>query len=165
MSADWRPVRGFSSYSVSKLGEIKNADTGRILKPSIAANGDLKLTLVSDTGERLTRSVRVIVAVEFVPPMNSLHNTVMLLDNNHLNVSAANLVWRPRHYVWQYSAQFTGVFPFDIDRPIVDKDDDTIFRSIKFASIARGVLAKDIYSSATYKKRTPVTDNLFSWIE
>jgi hypothetical protein len=164
MSELWAPIEEFPLYSVSNFGKVVNSETNRIMRFSYTRTGDAKIALTGGS-ERHTRLVRVVVARAFVERMNEMHNTVVLLDNDRCNLNASNLIWRPRYYAWEYSAQFRGTFPLSVKRPIQDVDTERIYISVKDAAIANGILAADVYLSAKHGKRTKVTRHLFKWID
>jgi hypothetical protein len=87
---EWRKIEGYENYSVSSAGEVRNDETGLILKPRIRT-GYLMLYLHKN-GERKTHSVHRLVALSFIPnPENK--RCVDHKDNNPLNNKLENLRW------------------------------------------------------------------------
>ena len=48
INEEWRSIDGFINYQISNLGRVRNANTGRILKPGWGTGGYLKVTLCKD---------------------------------------------------------------------------------------------------------------------
>lgn len=88
----WEPVRGFSGYEVSDQGRVKNATTGKVLRPRKAGHGYLSVCL----GAGNYRYIHRLVACEFC------ENPFCLPQVNHLdgvktNNSSTNLAWVSRN--------------------------------------------------------------------
>ena len=62
---EWRRIDGFINYQVSNIGRVRNANTGRILKPGWGTGGYLKVTLCKDS-KKFTCRIHKLVANEFL---------------------------------------------------------------------------------------------------
>lgn len=88
LSEQWLPIDGFP-YEVSSLGRVRNARTGKILKPWLAGRGYQYVSL----GGQAKRRVHRLVAFAFLggpsdPRMQVCHN-----DGNPINNRVENLRW------------------------------------------------------------------------
>jgi hypothetical protein len=123
---------------------------------STTRQGDLKVTL-SKNGERVTRSVRVLVAEAFVakPPTvegfhkSSIPDTVIVLDNDKDNLIASNLAWRPAWFAWKYARQFQPSYrPEFYSKRVMNLSTRRTYSSILEAGVTEGLLFDDIFRSA-----------------
>lgn len=90
----WKEIEGYyGRYQVSSWGRIRNAETGKILKPYKNAKGYLKVGLMI-AGERIPHKHRVnrLVATAFVDNPDNLPQ-VNHKDGNKENNSYTNLEW------------------------------------------------------------------------
>ena len=87
---DWRSVKDYDNYEVSNLGQVRNKNTRRILKPS--CKGGYLVVGLSFNGIGKTFSVHRIVAKAFiVNPDNKPH--INHIDKNRSNNNVTNLEW------------------------------------------------------------------------
>ena len=85
----YKIIKDFENYSVSNFGNIKNNKTGRILKPSIDANGYYTVSLCKD-GKSNTKKIHTLVADYFIAnPYNKPF--VDHINNNKLDNNVRNL--------------------------------------------------------------------------
>lgn len=88
---EWRPVTGYPGYQVSTDGEVRNAATGRKLKPIQGSTGYSHVTLC-DNGRHHQTSIHRLVAQEFIAnPENK--PIVNHIDGNKANNHVDNLEW------------------------------------------------------------------------
>ena len=78
-------------YSVSDSGEVRNDNTGRILKQSINNGGFYRVTI-----KNKHYSVHRLVAIAFVPNPNNFPN-VIFKDSDKENITSRNLQWIDEH--------------------------------------------------------------------
>ena len=89
---EWRHINGHSKYQVSNIGRVRNARSGKILKPAINRCGYEHLNLTID-GIIKDYSVHRLVALEFIPNPNN-KTTVDHIDSTaKLNNTTDNLRW------------------------------------------------------------------------
>ncbi len=154
MEESWSIVQGFSEYKISNLGRVYNIKREILMKASVNNHGHLKISLVSDYGERITCSVAKLVAEAFVPlppaaEISSMDfNQVILLDGNFSNVAATNLAWRPNWFAWKYTRQFKQPIPnYYLNLPVEDIQSGIQYESIFIAGTTEGLLFRDIWRS------------------
>ena len=68
---EWKKIRDYENYSVSRNGEVRNNKTGRILKQWKDKNGYSKVKLCKNGKEKTIR-VHRLVAEMFIPNSNNL---------------------------------------------------------------------------------------------
>jgi len=88
-SAVWRPVDG--RYEASNTGEIRNRETGRVLRPRPRRRGYVMVAIQHD-GVRRDVSIHVLVAEVFHGPRPSGHE-VNHKNGIHGDNRASNLEW------------------------------------------------------------------------
>jgi hypothetical protein len=87
----WRSIDGYINYQVSNIGRVRNADTGRILKPNILPNGYYMIGLYKD-GKVKRFYIHRLVAHEFIENPNN-KKFVDHIDNDRTNNCINNLRW------------------------------------------------------------------------
>lgn len=91
---NWKKIRGFSNYSVSDLGNVRNDCFNRLLKPRTNKRG-YKTVDLHVLGDPYPKYVHVLVAEAFIGPC-PIGQVVDHIDNNPSNNALSNL-----HYVTQ----------------------------------------------------------------
>lgn len=91
MNEEWKIINEFPNYAVSNTGEVKNINTGRVLKPGTLRYG-YKLVWLYVDRKRYGRQIHRLVAKAFVP------NPENKPEVNHINGitndnRAENLEW------------------------------------------------------------------------
>lgn len=169
MQEMWSKIPNFPNYSVSSFGDVYNHRTERMMTRSKTLQGDYKVTMINER-QRITRSVRVLVAEAFVeaPNLRGLSDnhdeypecdTVIVLDGDKNNVIAENLAWRPHWFALSYARQFSREYPDEYRiRRIANVSLGIYYVSILQAGVREGVLFEDVYRSA--KSGTPVYPTL-----
>ena len=108
----WKVIKGFPNYEVSTYSNIRNAKTGKILKPIIKNKQQnyLRVNLYNN-GKVHHLYVHVLVARAFIPdtgrnPDGSImvgHHQVNHRDENKQNNNVLNLEWTDYKYNLAYS--------------------------------------------------------------
>ena len=89
---EWKPVVGYEGlYEVSSDGDVRNAKTGRVLKPGRGKDGYLQLCLCH-LGRSRTFSIHRIVAIAFIKNPNGKEQ-VNHKDGVKTNNNVKNLEW------------------------------------------------------------------------
>lgn len=143
MEEIWASIRDFPGYAVSNYGEVINAEKDLRLILSPTQNGELTVGLRRD-GHQYRRSVRVLVATEFVEGKTRIFNTAIILDGDRNNLRADNLVWRPRWFSCRYMHQFHDGNDWHRYGPIEDVTTGTVYADYLEAAVANGILCRDI---------------------
>lgn len=85
---EWRMISGFPKYEVSNKGRIRNAKTGRIMKPSVDSRGYKSVCLRKD-GLSHSRRIHKLVTESFVGDADN--NDVIHIDRDRSNNDLDNL--------------------------------------------------------------------------
>ena len=89
----WLPIIGYSKYSVSNHGRIRNNSTLIIKKLFSNRYGGVFVTLMHDDGKKhTTRNLSHIMRQHMPPPPSDKHG-LYHVDGNKMNNSIDNLVW------------------------------------------------------------------------
>lgn len=88
---EWRTITDYPGYSVSNQGDVRNDQTGRVLKNQTIRSGYQHVTLCDSDGQH-PKSVHRLVAKEFVENPQGL-NLVNHIDGDKTNNRADNLEW------------------------------------------------------------------------
>jgi len=166
---EWRVLDEFPKYEISNLGRIARSRDDLIVTPSKTQHGDLKVRLYISLEETRTRLLKVLVAETFVPKLDDIFDTPILIDGNPENVMATNIAWRPRWYAWKYTRQFAEPQPEEYKRgPVVELDEDgqtiiNIYDDIIEVGITHGLLFERIWKSIHQQEQVFPTGQQFAW--
>lgn len=144
---NWGEIKGFEGFSVSDLGRVRNDDTERILTILRNQHGTCYVGL-NKGGRQHRRSVAQLVGETFVPRYFGRRdfNRLIHKDIDRTNNRADNLVWRPHWFMVKYLIQAkTG--QVGSNKPVIEKKNHEIFPNSWEASLAYGLLEKDLISS------------------
>lgn len=142
----WETIDDFPRYEVSSDGQVRNTETGHILKPAINQQGIAHVALQDGTGIGQRRSLAILVAQHHLndPPHPSF-NSPINLDGNRMNCDSENLAWRPRWFAVKYHQQFKRECP--VAAPVECLETGEVFENVRQAAIAFGVLEKEIIAN------------------
>jgi hypothetical protein len=151
----WNTILDFPMYEVSNFGEIRNKDSGKVLRQSKNGYGIVKVGLFRE-GFRTSRSVALLVADAFVFGRNDLCNTPIHLNMDHTDNRADNLRWRPRWFAWKYSQQFDRPRTELTSKPIYEHLDKVWYDDAFEAAMVNGLLVREIIKSIHTTQFQPV---------
>lgn len=160
---EWRDISDFAPmYQVSNLGRIFNSRHGRLVTPTKNSSGALKVKLYSECGY-VTKSLKVVVAENFVDGRTDIFNTPIHLDGDQTNCQAHNLAWRPRWFAQRYSFEirnpnYDGLLN---DGPIFELVERIHYRTVREAVVLNGILPLDVYASIMSSTPVAITGQMF----
>jgi hypothetical protein len=166
---EWLPIKDNPDYLISNYGRVYNSRQNQMMAESKTPQGDRKVTL-STNGDRVTRSIRVLVAEAFVAPpeMMPTHHpsahpdTVIMLDNDQDNVVVWNLAWRPRWFAHKYARQFKVHQPsYYYENIVINVDTIERYANIVAVGTTEGVLFDDVFRSITMGEVVYPTNSRF----
>lgn len=161
----WKSIKDFSGYEVSNSGDVRNARSGKVLKPCYST-GCAHVTLC-DTNGHHQKKVHRLVAEAFIDNPND-DTEVNRLDGNKHNNAATNLEWcdRSRNMKHAYATGLQRVIPEQIktslksaqkshERPVRNVETGAIYSSVKECAKAEGLSHPAISFHITGKAKKP----------
>lgn len=158
--------QGYENYSISNHGQVRNDTTGKLVHAHKNNRGLLYAALFQ-SGYRHNRSVARMVITEFVE--NSPHeafNAVLHKDADKTNVSAGNLLWRPRWYTYKYYMTFSDFGEADWERevPVYEGTHNIYFKNSILAGMYFGCRPIEVEMNIISKEYILFDKNLcFAW--
>lgn len=156
------PIGEFPDYDITNIGRVFNNRTGRELMLSQVTGGALTVGLMKD-GIQCRRSVKLLVAREFVDGETVFNNTPILLDGDETNLWFRNIRWRSRGFAWEYRRQFTDPSERAFLGPVVDLTNGYRYETVMDAAVVHGALCKDILRSIYEWTVEPYTGIRYGW--
>lgn len=155
MVENWADIRGFRGYSVSDLGRVRNDNTGRVLTVLRNPHGTHYVGLTKGRKQH-RRSLAQLVGQAHVPNprIKDSFDSLIHLDNDKSNNRADNLLWRPHWFMVKYLIQ-AGRGPVGSDMPVIEIKHHEIYPNTWEASLAFGLIEKDLISS--------ILNRTFTW--
>ena len=93
MEEQYKIITGFSNYEILNFGNVRNINTGKILKQSINTSGYKSVNIISDVnGKFFLKRVHRLVAEMFILNQNN-KKSVDHIDNDKANNNVNNLRW------------------------------------------------------------------------
>lgn len=142
----WKEIDHFPDYCVSNYGRVRSNKSGWTLSMNQNQYGVLQVGLMRE-GRQYHRSVPLLVAKAFIPPVSGPFDTPINLDGNRLNNHVSNLVWRPRWFAVKYNQQFRYPYDNPILSPIMDIKTGEVSENSFECSKKYGLLEKDLILS------------------
>lgn len=147
---DWKEISEFPGYSVNSEGVVRNDRRDSVLARRINQQGIVYVGLVRD-GAQYNRGVALIVAEAFLAaPPNEYFNTPIYLDDDRLNITASNLMWRPKWFAMRYHRQFLHKAPPGMrpDVPVEEVATQEQFSDVWFPVMKFGLMWIEVYTAA-----------------
>ena len=114
MGEEFKKIDGYDNYEVSNKGNVRNINTGRILKLHETNCGYLRVSVCKD-GIRKPFPIHRLVGLHFIPNPDNLRE-IDHIDRNKANNSISNLRWisksnnlRNRPKMQNTSSKYMGV--------------------------------------------------------
>jgi len=164
MEEIWIDVYEFPNYAVSNYGRVRNNDRSKLIKLSKTKQGAVKVNFAF-RGKQYTRSVKVLVAENFVDGRSYIFDTPIHLDGNQENNYSGNIVWRPRWFALKYSRQFDSTSLYNKTRKIFDKKTGEIYDSLFDAAVENGLLCSALLIDIVNQNPTFPTGQIFDWVK
>lgn len=152
---NWEPIEEFDRYSVSDLGRVRNDETGRVLTVLRNQYGTSYVGMFREK-KQYRRSIAKLVGQAFVPKMSNRDDFTSLIHRNNdlTNNRADNLLWRPHWFAVKYLIQATrGQVGSDV--PVLEINQHELYQNTWEASLAFGLIEKDLISS--------ILNRTFTW--
>lgn len=89
----WHPLPGFPGYEVSDRGSVRNARTGRVLRPQPSDSGYPRVRIMRG-GRRRSVLLHLAVLRAFAGPAPSPRHDGAHLDGDKTNSALENLAWK-----------------------------------------------------------------------
>jgi hypothetical protein len=156
----YMPIEDFPDYGITPLGEVFNLRRKTEMAHSLNYSGEHTVGLTRD-GRQYRRSVKVLVARQFVEGETDIFDTPILLDGDRANLKPENIVWRPRWFALMYQRQFDEFEDWWWVGPVVDDTHGAVYPSIFDAAIMTGCLVKDIRTGMMNRTRVFPTGSKF----
>lgn len=166
---EWRKIEGFSKYSVSDTGAVRNDKTRYIFKNHLLSNGYYHVTLRNDSGKPKNCIVHRLVAKAFIPNPKSKAQ-VNHKNGNKLDNRVENLEWMTeRENSQHYWNDLGGCVsketrkkliearknrPFIYKKKVVRLEDMKVYDSINDAAADVGITHTGIYLVCTGQQKT-----------
>jgi hypothetical protein len=97
----WKQIDGFQNYEISDKGEVRNIQSGKILKPWVGVGGYAYVNPTNGHGKPMPKRLHRLVAKAFVPGYFEGADVNHKDENKHNN-RADNLEWCDRQYNINY---------------------------------------------------------------
>ena len=160
---EWRVLLEFPYYEVSTYGNVRRVGSVVPLSTSFVDNRYLKVSIQDVHRKRCTKLIKRLVAETFIPQPFPNWDTVIVLDNDQLNMHVSNLMWRPRRYAWNYFKQFEIVIPETrAIGPVRNEMTGVEYENVAECSIAEGILFIDVQMSIVSNRKMWPTQCLYT---
>lgn len=161
---DWVNLEIYNGYSISDQGRVRRDIDERILAIGITRQ-KRPYVKISHQGLQITRGLALLVCETFVPLLNPRFETPtpIHLDGDTTNCRANNLLWRPRWFALEYTAQFGC--DLKNRRPVRNITTGVEYKNIWEVVVEQGVLFNEVIL-AIYNK-TPIfpTWHCYEWVD
>ena len=124
MSTEWIQIQGYSRYSVSNDGRVRNDRTNKLLAHNLNSSGYKRVSIYSDNARKYKQcTIHRLIAVAFIENTDS-KDCVDHIDNNKVNNVASNLQWVTK----AENTQMMYNDNLSTQKKLSDSDKDTIVK-------------------------------------
>jgi hypothetical protein len=147
MLVEWRPIEDFENYSVSRLGTIRNEESGRLMAMSVNQRQVVNVGLTRNC-KQYRRAVGLLVASAYLADdrPSRVFDCTINLNGDRFNNAVDNLAWRPKWFAMRYNQQFDEAH-FEDYHPILNLQTQEVFRTSWDAVRKHGLLHSDLILS------------------
>lgn len=129
---DWKPIEGYPLYEVSDQGRVRNASTGRIIKPFKNERTGLLWVPLRQGNRQHTKTIHRLVAYTFLFP--PYENSVAIhIDGDRENNRADNLDWKTLSQARDLTSERKRTAPLD-PRPVMIIETGEVFENALIAA-------------------------------
>jgi hypothetical protein len=146
MNEIWEIIELFPNYAVSSHGRVQSLVTDRFIALNVNQFGLLQVGLMRD-GVQYHRSVPLLVAKAFLPPVGEAFDTPINLNGDRHDNHVENLAWRPRWFAIRYNQQFRQEYENPIKARIIDIASGEVSENSFECAKRYGLLEKDLVLS------------------
>lgn len=156
---EWIALEEFPDYEICRRGLIRNKKTQRVRKVAPNAQGVIKVLLMKEK-KQYTRSVAKLVATTFIREPEE-GEVVVHKDEDHANVSADNLEWKPRWFAQERAYQSKRDEPLRLGKIMMDATGVVYDSALecakaidgieKYIILCAGNPGESIYMGSTYR--------------
>jgi len=146
MEEIWEIIELFPNYAVSSRGRVQSLVTDRFIALNENQFGLLQVGLMRD-GVQYHRSVPLLVAKAFIPPVGEAFDTPINLNGDRHDNRVENLAWRPRWFAIRYNQQFRHEYENPIKARIIDIASGEVSENSFECAKRYGLLEKDLVLS------------------
>lgn len=145
----WAQLEDYLGHEVSSDGEIRNLNTGQVLKTSVNQTGVRYVALRNTTlGKYENRAVGTLVADAFCEGRSPDQETVLHLNGDTEDNRANNLMWSTRWHAMAYHQEINSNHQHPRKR--IRNEHGQIFQNVVQAAMATGCLPSAIDYAVRY---------------
>lgn len=147
--SSWYQLSDYQGHEVNEEGQIRNVQTGEILKTSVNQTGVRYVALRNTTiGRYENLAVGKLIADAFHDGHSDDQDTVLYLDGNRDNNAAWNLMWATRWHAMAYHQEIQK--DEHNPRKRIRDAGGRLYRNVREAAMATGCLPSAIDYAVRY---------------
>jgi hypothetical protein len=157
---EWSPVFGASKYEMTRCGKIRSIETKIELSHQLEPRGYIKVTLSSNNGKRLSKTLHQLLALTFLPNPHG-YKEIDHIDRHRSNNLLSNLRWvsrseqaKNRQFNHESKLTLRPVWQLSMEGERLQR-----FESKKEASQMTGISMSSIQNVASKRKRLTSAGN------
>lgn len=155
----WVRLAHYQGHEVNELGQIRNVETGQLLKTSVNQSGVRYVAIRNTTlGKYENRALGTLIAETFCERHAADQETVLHLDGDTENNAASNLMWATR---WHAMAYHSEMAKQEWNPRIKVQDaEGRVYANIGDAAMATGCLPSAIDYAIRYNANLAASSHL-----